>query len=512
MRNPMPIPLTDAPYANAYSSVGLEVCENMYLERAGSKTSKADHFFIAVAGLRRLIEGTTGNACRGLLTASSGRVFGVFGQFVYEILPNWSRVLRFSLETFQGRVGMADNGQYMLVVDGQDGWTLKYEDNSYEKIDQNHDGNEGFVPGATHCTCLDTYFLVNVPGSNDYVWSNAGYGLMTSGGVTTGATELNAGHWNGLNTARKVAKPDNIMALGDCNNMVWLFGQRSTEVHYNTGNYPGVFARYEGAIVEVGCTAKYSVAKYFNNIYWIGSDASGTVGVFTNEGYQPRRISVRGVEQIMQAMATFEDAIGMCYAENGHAYYLLHFPSGDATFVYDIVTGVWHRRTFLNRVDGTTHRWKGSYCTFGHGTVIWGDQYTDAVYTTDQYKYANDNPTGTGVNYIQTDITTPIGFQNGKLIRYLSIQPMLSQGVGLGANTDEGVGLNPQAIIKFSDDSGMTWTQGRLVSIGRRGEYAFRSRLTTLGEARNRVWRMISTDPVRRVFVGLLAEAQVKGS
>lgn len=508
----MPIPLGNRPYSTAYLSVGRERCENLYLERSGTRTAKAEEFYIKIPGLRRKIEGLTSNACRGLLTASNGRMFGVFGKFVYEILANWTRNLMFELETFSGPVGMADNGQYMLVVDGVNGWTLKYENNSYERIDPTHNGNEGFPNGATHCTCLDTYFLVNNPRTNEYAWSNAGYGLMTSGGITTGATEENAGHWNGLNVARKIAKPDNIVAISDCNNMAWLFGTNSTEVHYNTGNFPGVFARYEGAIIEVGCSARYSVKKYMNNIFWIGSDATGTVGVFSNDGLQPKRISVRGIEQVMQSMTDYSDAIGMAWAENGHAFYLLHFPTGDRTFVYDIQTDVWHERTYLYRATGTTHRWKGTYCTFGNGEVLFGDQSTDALYASDQYYYVNDDPAGTGVNYIKCVKTTPIGFQQGKLVRYLSVQPMLAQGVGLASNTAQGVGENPKISISFSNDSGNTYTQGRFVDVGARGNYDYRSRLTTLGEARNRVWMLIYTEPTNFILVGLLTEAQVKGS
>jgi len=511
MRSPVPIPLGNKPYSAAYTSIGREQCENLYLERSGTETAKAQEFYIKIPGLRRMIEGTSTNACRGLHRAASGKIYGVFGQFIYEILADWSRVLKGSIGTYSGTVGLTDDGQYLLIVDGQDGWTLKFDDSTLTRIDPNHAGNEGFPRGATHCVCLDTYFLVNNPNTNDYAWSNASYSLMTTGGTTTDATPDNAGYWNGLNTASKIAHPDNIMAIADCNNMVWLLGQSSIEVHYDTGNYPGVWARYEGAIIEVGCSARYSVKKYLNNLYWLGSDASGTVGVFTNNGFQPQRISVRGIEQIIQSMSDYTDAIGMTWAENGHAFYLLHFPTGDRTLVYDIQTGIWHERTYLYREDGTTHRWKGTYCAYGNSNVCFGDSNTDAVYVSDQEYYVNDDATGTNVNYIKCVKTTPIGFQSGRLVRYLSIQPMLSQGMGLAANTEWGVGYDPKIIISCSNDSGNTWTQGRQVSTGQRGNYDYRSRLTTWGAARNRVWKLTFTEPTRLVIVGLLAELRVLG-
>ena len=506
MRNPIPVPLGDNPYATPYTSVGRELCENLYIEMSGSKTAKAESFFIKIPGLHKLIDGSTTNACRGLLGCSNTRTFGVFGQFVYEIAANWSRTLLFNLNSYSGPVGMTEDGEYLLIVDGVDGWTYKFETGEIVRIDPATDGNEGFPRGATHCTCLDTYFVVNDPRTNRYNWSNAQYGLMTTGGIAG-----SGGNWNGLNVAMKIAKPDNIIALCDCNNMLWLFGEQSIEVHYDTGSYPGVFARYEGAIIEIGCLARYSVKKYANNVFWIGSDKTGTIGVFSNDGVQPKRISVRGIEQIIQSMSNFSDAIGMTFAENGHAFYLLHFPTGNRTLVYDITTGRWHARAFLYRQDGTTNRWRGHMSTYAYGKNLFGDNASDAIYWSDQEYYVNDNATGTGVNYIKCVKTTPIGFQNGKNIRYLSIQPVFAQGVGLAQDTSEHVGENPSALVAFSDDSGNSWSQERKVHIGKRGNYAFRSRLTTLGSARNRVWRITCTEPVKLIIVALLAEAQVKG-
>lgn len=498
------IPLGSTPYASPWTSVGRERCENLYLERAGSQTAKAQEFYIRIPGLRRKIEATNAAACRGMFTASNGRVFASFGQGVFEILANWTMVHLFNLSTFTGPVRFCENGQYLLVVDGSDGWTLQFSTGTIETIDPDSDGNEGFPRGATHCICLDTYFLVNDPRTNRYNWSNPGYSLMTSAGISG-----SGGHWNGLNVAFKIARPDNIVAIVDCQNMAWLFGASSIEVHYDSGDYDtGVWKRYESAIIEIGCVAASSPAKYANNVFWIGSDKSGTVGVFMNEGFTPRRISVRGIEQVMSSMTRIDDAIGFTFAENGHAFYLLHFPAGDRTFVYDIVTGTWHERTYLFREMGTTHRWRGMYPTQAFGSLIFGDNSANSVHASDQFYYQNDDPQGSGVNYIRSVKTTPIGFQSGRCVRYLSIQPIFAQGQGLPVDTPQGVGVDPTAEIAYSDDAGESWTQERSVHIGKRGLYSHRSRLTTLGSSRNRVWRISCTSPVRFLLIGLVANIQ----
>lgn len=507
MTQATPIPLGTDPYSSAYNSVGREICENLYLENSGSATAKAQDFFIKIPGLRRWFASTSSNVCRAKFSASNGRVFGVYGQFVYELFANGTRALRFTLTSYTGVVSMAENGEYLLLVDGEHGWTFRFVDGAVEMIDPNADGDEGFPNGATHCICLDTYFLVNDPRTNRYNWSNPQYVGRTSAGLP------GTGHWNGQNMNKKIAKTDNIVALCDCQNMTWLFGARSIEIHYDAGadatatvGFAGVWRRYESAIVEVGCAAPYSPAKYANNVFWIGADLTGTMGVFTNDGFAPRRISTRGIEQIMARMSRIDDAFGVTFSEQGHAFYLLQFPSGDRTLAFDITTGKWHERTFLFRETGTTHRWRGNFVTSAFGSLLWGDNSTDAIYTSDQLYYANDNPSGSGVNYIKWVKTTPIGFQNGAYVGYNAVQPVFAQGVGLPENTAEGVGRDPVVLIAYSDDSGNTYSNEREAPMGQRGNYDERSRIVGTGAARNRVWKLSGTDPVPVVLVALLAE------
>jgi Neuraminidase (sialidase) len=86
---------------------------------------------------------------------------------------------------------------------------------------------------------------------------------------------------------------------------------------------------------------------------------------------------------------------------------------------------------------------------------------------------------------------------------------MMQQGNGTTLNTDEGVGQDPSIMLAYSNDSGKTWSQERLVKTGRQGQYAYRSLLPVLGSSRNRVWRISGTDPVETILVGLLIDGDV---
>ena len=82
------LPLGDKPFASPYFSVGIEICQNMYLEASQSTNGKAEYYLVKIPGLRRLrstVDTVNVGACRGLFTASNGRTFSVHGTGLYEL-------------------------------------------------------------------------------------------------------------------------------------------------------------------------------------------------------------------------------------------------------------------------------------------------------------------------------------------------------------------------------------------------------------------------------------------
>lgn len=516
---PTTIPLGNRPYVSPYNSVGKEICRNLYVEIAQSETAKASYYMVKIPGLRLTTPQTSFASCRGLFGTGS-RVFGVWGNELVEIFQSGARSVRGTLRAYSGVVSFAENGYQMIFVDGDAGYIYDYSTETLRQIQDDYfpgTTDQGLAP--THVVALDTYFLVNVPGTNGYLWSNSYYKNTNGSDYDPNVPQ---GYWNGLQLGQKIGKSDPIVALSDAQNFMWVFGSYSTEVHYDTGdNNTQLWARYSGALIDIGCSAPYSVAKYATNVFWIGADRAGTVGVFSNEGMAPKRISTRGIEQIIQGLSRYDDAQGFCYAQNGHSFYVLHFPTADCTYCYDLATASWHERTYLDPL-GNVRRWRGTWIAQQGSVILAGDNQTNAVYAVDKSYYANDNPIGDGSqNYIQCVKTTPINFQNGLRVRYASAQPILQQGVGLNTgivpgfsttDPDSAFGKYPKCAIAWSDDSGNTWSTERLVDIGALGKYGTRTRTLNCGLSRNRVWRLTVTDPVDVIMVGLLVETEVLNS
>lgn len=508
------VPLGDKPYSSPFYSIGKDICQNMYLERAQSDNSKASYFLLKIPGLRRMNEATIGStnigACRAMLTCSNYRTFRVSGNKFQEILFDGSIITRGSLNTYSGAVSMAENGTLIMLVDGQDGWIFRMTDNNFTRItDEFFPGNDIGTLAPTHVTYLDTYFIVNVVNTNQYYWSTSYYTREHDDTSTPYDPTQPNGYWDPIRSGAKIGKPDNISALINVNNYLWLFGYNSSEIHYDSGDYNGQqFKRYQGAILNIGCRAPRSVAVLRNNVFWIGADTTGTLGVFTNDGSSPVRISTRGIEQLIESLGDWSDCVGYCYSQSGHDFYVMQFPTGDKTLVWDMVTGSWHERTRLDANTGLLHRWWGMYATSNWDKIIIGDSGTSELYVLDPKYYLNDTPLLAARNYIRCVKTTPILFANGCNVRYNWVQVICNQGTGLSVDTPELVGYDPKVQVAWSDDTGQVYTNERSAPIGKQGEYSKRSMILSCGMGRNRVFRIAMTDPVPFILVGLQVNGQ----
>lgn len=492
MNKQMAIPLSNSPYSSPYTVVGKEAVENLYLEQSQSSTGKVQYYYVSIPGLKQYIAKSSAASCRGLYRTGTERVFTVFSNELYEIYSNGTKTLRGTITTYSGSVQMADNTYQMVLVDGQYGYILDFATNTFSKIDE-----ETFPNGATHVTCIDNYFLANKPNTIIYQWSKLNDGTI----------------WNPLDFATKEGQPDNIVALKDCRNQLYVFGQYSTEVHYNTGDTSTqVWQRYEGGLMDIGCTAPYSIAKIESHLFWLGTDKNGNNAVWANDNLTPVKISTRGIEQLIlsEAGQNVSNAIGFSYAQNGHQFYIIQFIGSELTLAYDIVTKTWHRRTNYSNSTGNTTRWAAQWTAFAFGRNLAGDRNSNFIYEIDDTYYINDEPDG-GTSPIKRVMNTPIIQSNQKRLRHKSFQIIFQQGVGLSNNTQLGFGVNPQCLLYCSDDNGESFGAVRRADIGAQGNYTWRTRFLSLGHSRNRMYKIIVTDPIECILVGIIADVEELG-
>jgi hypothetical protein len=262
---------------------------------------------------------------------------------------------------------MSDNGTQLFVACNPDAFIYNASTGVFSQI------NDPDFPGAVTVGYLDGYFVFNEPNSQRF-W----------------VTSLNDGtQIDPLDFASAEGNPDNIVSLMVDHREVWLFGNNTIEVWYNAGLADFPLARIDGAFMETGCLAPYSVAKLDNSVFWLGSDARGNGIVYRNNGYNAQRVSTHAVEWQIQQYGVLNDAIGYSYQQDGHSFYVLTFPTANATWVFDVSTGAWHERAAWDGVQFRRHR---SNCQANYaGQVLVGDWENGRVYAFDPEVYQDGN-------------------------------------------------------------------------------------------------------------------------
>jgi hypothetical protein len=80
---------------------------------------------------------------------------------------------------------------------------------------------------------------------------------------------------------------------------------------------------------------------------------------------------------------------------------------------------------------------------------------------------------------------------------YRRLQVDMQAGIGL----TDGQGVDPQIMLRWSDDGGATWSHEHWRSAGRRGAYQARAQWWQLGRSRQRTFEIVVSDPVAWAFV-----------
>lgn len=321
-------------------------------------------------GLRQLNAMPQGGI-RGIMQATTGGIYVVAGNGVYSVNPTtWAGTLIGNITSLRPYpVSMADNGNTLVIVDGTaGGWTVDLPSNAFAAI------NDPAFYGADRVDYLDTYLLFNKPGTPQFYSSDS---LATT--------------FDSLYFANKESHSDLLVSLAVAKREIWLLGERTTEIWYDSGGQSGdfPFEEIQGTFVDHGCRAKYSVAVYDDAVYWLGYDRAGQGIVFKGAGYLVQRISTFAIETELARYSRIDDAIGFVYSLGGHAVYVLTFPTADHTWCYDVTTQQWHEWLWID-TNGAEHRHRANCCYPCNGTVVVGDWQNGNLYALDQTVFTDN--------------------------------------------------------------------------------------------------------------------------
>lgn len=454
-------------YTLSSVNVDCQRCVNLYpeLNEIGTGKEKEVASLRATPGLSLLAVVGAGPH-RGEYTASNGSLFVVSGATLFQVSASFVATSLGTLSTTTGPVSMADNGANLCVVDGPNGYVWTFATSNFLQI------TDPAFPGADQVAFQDGYFIFNKPNSGSFFISG-----------------LDAITFDALDIATSEGNPDNIIGLISDHRDLWMFNSQTTEVFFNSGAADFPFERIQGAFIEQGCAARFSIAKMGSTVFWLGQDDKGTGQVFQAQGYQPKRISTHAVEQAIQGYASLSTATAYVYQDGGHQFYVLNF--AEASWAFDMTTNLWHERAYTN--GGILERHRASCHAFAFGKHIVGDYVNGNLYQLNQSSY-DDN--GTAITRMRV---SPHVSQDMNRMFYSKFQLDIETGTGLDGL---GQGVDPQVMLQFSDDGGHSWSNEKWASFGKIGARLSRAIWRRLGQSRDRVFKIVITDPVKVAILG----------
>lgn len=443
-------------------------CINYFAEGAPSD-AKSPVVVYNAPGIKAFGSGGLAGAVRGV-QVMGGVLYVVAGNTVYSISSSGTATSLGAIDSTSGRVGTAVNRaspQQLIIVDGAAGWT--YDTSSgLVKI------SDGDFVAADTATFQDGYFVLNEAGTSRFFISNLDDGTAYT------ATDF----------AEAEGSPDEVVSVYSIHRELWVFGQETIEIYFNSGNSDFPFERINGAYLERGCAAPFTVASDDNTLFWLGDDLI----VYRGNGYTPLRVSTHAIEEDIRGMSDVSDAFAFFFTMAGHKFYVLSFPTGQKTYVYDVATGLWHERESLG-----ARYWRANSYAYVYGKHVVGDAFQGKLGELDMDTFQEYGSAMQGI------LTGPPAHKDRKRIFHRCFEIDIESGVG--ATT--GDTADPQIWLDYSDDGGRTFSLRKpFRSMGKIGEYRTRLRWMRLGQARERIYRLTVADGVKRSVLG--ADLQVE--
>jgi hypothetical protein len=339
---------------------------------------------------------------------------------------------------------------------------------------------DGAFEGGNTVDIVDNYFVYNRPSSQQWAATNPLSPITPA-----------------LSFSSKDGSPDDLVSIIVDHREVYCLGEASSEVWVDVGTFPFPFQRIPGTSTQHGIAAKFSMSRLGNSFAYVSRNNRGEAQIMMMNGYVPTRISTHAVEQTL-LNKNIDDAIAWTYQQEGHECYVVTFPTLDLTWVYDVSTSMWHKWLWIDNTN-TYHRHRGNCAALFQGKVYVGDYENGIIYLLDPGNFTDN---GQEIRRLRRAPHLVTDLQRQYLDELqIQFQP------GVGNQTDPG--QTPQAMLRWSNDGGSTWSNEHWTSIGAVGLYKNRAIWRRLGWSRDRVFEVVVTDPINAVIISSNLKASV---
>lgn len=459
------IPLNGGAYTARSLIANAQRCVNLFPEQnPGDTNPPAPVTYYPTPGLVNLIRPTTvaGNF-RGMWRTSNGSLIVCVGTQVMfvDLVINVGVIVMGTIPAGTTPVSFSDNGVIGVLADGTaQGYWWQI-------------GNNPVLTPIVDAAYYPTDFVAYLDGF--FIWNRK----------STNQFFVSPSFWNGtapldpLDVASKIGGPDQIISVASIHRELWIIGQFTTEVWFNSGGLDFPFERLPGVFLDHGMLRGYTLAQADVSLFWLSRDRQGQMIVYQTDGYAVKRVSTHAIELEFQSYADTNDAIAFAYQQEGHVFVVFTFPSADKTWVLDLATGLWHERMWLDD-NGVEHRWRACCAINAYNMIVAGDHSNGKLYKLDLDVYTDD---GAPIRRIRS---TPHVAKNGKRISYDSFAADMEVGTPPASQDSD----DPQLMVRWSDTRGASWGDTVVMPFSQTGDYLRQMNLQRLGIARDRVFEI----------------------
>lgn len=407
---------------------------------------------------------------RGIKKLNANIAYAVCGNRVYSLDTSGNANLcTGTLLSNEDIVEMETNGTYMMITDGTYGYYI-----SGTVVTRIIDPDFPFPSSLTY---QDGYFIVTEKDSGKYFIS--------------GLNDPRS--WSSLDYATAEGLPDNGVRVFSSHRELLNFQEESMEPFQNTGASDFPFERISGGFMECGLGARETVAKLDNSVAWLADDF--TIKAMSQN--VPVTIAPEALCRIIDGYAMKKDAFAYSFKKNGNWFYAITFPTESKTWLGNSTTKAWCQ--WSSGLIGGRHR-SNCHCFFAGKNLV-GDYDNGKIYELSDTTYSDD---GNPIRHVR--VSPPLFDPDGKRnVIYHTLEVEFKAGVG----TQTGQGIDPQAMLRYSNDSCRTWSNEKWQGIGKIGRFKDRARWHQLGGSRMRNWELSATDPVEWVLLGAYADVSL---
>ena len=353
-----------------------------------------------------------------------GRVFVAVGSTLYEVFSGGTYTSRGTLSSSTGLVDMDFNTTQLGVSDSSHLYVLTLATNAFAAVSS--------YPGGGRFCYLNQYGLFRHRDSGKFGWTD----LADFSSI------------DALSFATAERSPDDTVGLIVDHGEVVILGTESGEVWTSIPSEV-VFQRNDGAQIETGLAAEFTLQKLDGSVFWLAKDQRGQGHVIRLAGFQPAIISTEAISRKMQDL-DLSGAYAFTLTIDKSQLYVLQVPGLDTTLVYDAFTSLWHEWAELVDGEYELHRAIGHVYAFQKHLV--GDA-DGVLYYLDQ-----TNSTLAG-DTLCRDRIWPEDALPGRGRRYFARMQI-----------DCEAGNGGTVLYKSSNDGGEAWGSWRVKSMGAIGQ------------------------------------------